>query len=330
MANKPTEKSSELDIDKFNQAMRASPEYQAFLRQEGLVDSGRGVKMNKDQRKRLAASMGGLPEGMEIDGGGNVDTKGFNWKKWGPMIAAGAAMAIPGVGPAVLAGLKAAGTGVAAGVGKAASAVGSAASAATGGGAGAGAGGGLGGWAGLADIAGKGLGAISQAQASNRGARAAGQLDYDQNVIAAEREYNSALNDRQREDRDERGDAWRRLQQAEYVLNRQAGTAPGYLADTPYYKTGTKATTEGERQGAEGLKREVMLRLMEGSQLPDVQRAAITPRDEFNKNLKPSAWETIAGYAQPVLQGLEQLPGRGRGPMTELPDYLDPDYDWRQ
>lgn len=100
------------------------------------------------------------------------------------------------------------------------------------------------------------LGNLSHSMANNRDAGMAASLDRDQINIH-----------RQDEDRREREDSWRKLNQADYAS--QAGPITPYVRgearNMPGYTPG-----ENVAKGAKGLQTEVLKRLTEGSQLPPV------------------------------------------------------------
>lgn len=74
----PTRQTSEVDLDKWNQALRASPGYQTFMHSIGNDGSGR-VKLSRgqqDQLEKVLAKAGvPVPSGMHIDQGGNLNQK---------------------------------------------------------------------------------------------------------------------------------------------------------------------------------------------------------------------------------------------------------------
>ena len=114
-------------INQFNEQLRASPQYAAWMRAQG-IDPSKPIRLSDSQRKAFAtylASHGvALPRGAEIDPAGNANEgEGFGKqaKRWGPVVGAAAlaAFGIPGVMPglftggATAAGATAAGTGAA-------------------------------------------------------------------------------------------------------------------------------------------------------------------------------------------------------------------------
>lgn len=130
----------------------------------------------------------------------------------------------------------------------------------------------------LGQAAGAGLAGIANAGANNRGEALNANLTADQ----------MALN-REVENRAERNDVWKKIQQTQYMQNR-----PGYVpkAGLPTYGIASGPTTATEKQAASGLEQELLKRLLGGSQLP------VT---DVNKYTKPGVFERIASYAAPVM-----------------------------
>jgi hypothetical protein len=141
---------------------------------------------------------------------------------------------------------------------------------------------GTGGLAGtIMDIAGTGLGAISQAKATNRGEKLGGQMDLEQLLMARESQ-GAGL----------QSDAWRKLLAAQRVVN------PGPRPQLSPYSIAPRQATQAELTGADALTRDVLARLS-GPQRP----LAVDP-----KLLDPGLMEQIAGYASPVLKTLSRIP----------------------
>lgn len=86
----PTRKTSEADLNTWNQQLRASEVYQQFMRRNGLPTNGR-VKLSRSQQaaleRDLAAAGVKIPSGMHIDQGGNANQK----NRTGRNVAIGAA-----------------------------------------------------------------------------------------------------------------------------------------------------------------------------------------------------------------------------------------------
>lgn len=110
-------------LDQFNDAMRASPGWRAFMQRVGQPLDGRPIHLTEGQRKALTSELRRagfmLPDGVEIDPAGNVnqDNTGFFEKTSVRIgIASAAALATAGaLGWGPLAGLLSSGGGQAAG-----------------------------------------------------------------------------------------------------------------------------------------------------------------------------------------------------------------------
>jgi len=150
-------------------------------------------------------------------------------------------------------------------------------------------------------------GGLASGRASNRGTAAA--LSVDQQRLALEGDQ-TRIN-QQAENRTERGDAWKKLLNADYTLNSK-GHTPATLTSQ---FTGTRALpsfgiartggpSEAVTQGATGLQSEVLKRLTSGSQLPGV-----TATPDLSQYAKPGIWERILGIAAPVATGLGSIYG---------------------
>ncbi|MGE3278037.1 MAG: hypothetical protein AB7O67_23240 [Vicinamibacterales bacterium] len=124
----PTRKTSERDLDLWNQQFRASDVYQNFMKSHGLPTNGRvklSDQMQEALERALAQSGVRIPDGMHIDQGGNLNQKNNLWRN----VGIGAA-----VTGATLTGLGAAGIGPMSGVFGAGGAAGAAGSAGAAGG----------------------------------------------------------------------------------------------------------------------------------------------------------------------------------------------------
>jgi hypothetical protein len=151
------------------------------------------------------------------------------------------------------------------------------------------AGGAAGGWGGLARAAGSKflngrgisniLGAASGSMANNRGAGIAAGLDADQ--VATQR---------QAENRTERDDAWKRLQNADYAQHTQGYTNPRGLPSFGIARTGPMGADV--LKGSQGLEDEAMRRLVDGPQ--------IRPLTDVEKKSKMGGWEKFMNIAGPV------------------------------
>src|SRR3990167_5415099 len=102
-----TRRTSEGDLDTYNRDWRQSSIYQDFLRANGLVDTGRGVKLTRGQQRALEdrAREAGIriPSGFHIDQGGNFNqTNRLGKYATIGAAAAGTLFGIPGGGPGLL------------------------------------------------------------------------------------------------------------------------------------------------------------------------------------------------------------------------------------
>lgn len=243
-------KVNEAALNTFNQNLRSNEGYRSFL-QNDLGFTGplfeAGFHLSDDQRKKAAdwvrANYGGLPDAgrrMEIDSSGNVNQdEGFSkyatdWKTYAAIAAGLTGAGALGFGP--LSGVLSSGAAAGSGASTAASGLvpnaGSALTAALSGsapvissGATSMASGGflpfLGKLAGnkALGVAGDALGSISDKMSSNRGAQAALTLDAEERRQAGEKSLIEALIAKAVEQRAQAGDAWKRMQQADFVSN---------------------------------------------------------------------------------------------------------------
>lgn len=132
MSTVPTRRTSEMTLDQWNQAFRASAPYQAWMASHGKVDTGRGVQLSdreRDQFERDMAAIGIVPpSGMKFDNAGNLNQR----NTLGRNLAIGAA-----VGAGALTGFGLAGMGPLSGLGGGAAAAGAGGATAAGSGMGA-------------------------------------------------------------------------------------------------------------------------------------------------------------------------------------------------
>lgn len=153
----------------------------------------------------------------------------------------------------------------------------------------------------IAAAAGSAMSAAAKAKAANRGQQLQASVDQDRLRL-----------DRQAEDRAERGDAWQKLQNAAYILNEAKPYTPPSLTGVrgtytlPTFgiarSTGPSAS---ELAGATGLEREVLRRLVGGSQLP--------PLTDISKYTKMGGWEKFFNIAGPALGALGSAKFGGGG-----------------
>jgi hypothetical protein len=139
----------------------------------------------------------------------------------------------------------------------------------------------------LLDAAGNMLSEGAQASAANRGSQIDTLMDQERLRMGA-----------RTEDRANRGDLWRQMQQAAYVGSGGQGyAAPTIVGRTglkslPQFGFGPRGSTDAEMRGAAGLSSEALGRLEGG------------PREEFTidpKLMKGSIWEKLAGFGGAAL-----------------------------
>lgn len=147
----------------------------------------------------------------------------------------------------------------------------------------------------------RGLGAYSEAAANNRGAEFGGQALMEQAITNRDREFHTALINREQEGRDSGNDAWRRLMAAERTLS------PGPRPQLSPYSVAPRQVTEAERTGAEAMRAEVMARLQGGNPLPQIQQRPLAMDPSL---LKPGTAEKVSGWLSPILSGAGRLFGR--------------------
>lgn len=304
MADMQNDEKAQNDL---NIQLKSAPWYQNWLRSQGQ-DPNR-VKLNDAQRKQLTqiAQQNGvkLPQGVQFDPSGNANNlHGFagqpGWLK--ALEIGGAATAGAAFGGPALLGALGSGGGAGAGAATAATGAGLTGPSAAGITAASLGGGGVvgpsaGGFSALSGLlggkalgaAGTAISAASNSAAHNRGVTLDANLTGDQLAV-----------NRQAEDRTERDDAFKRLQQADYLANRTQGYQAPTLHGQPLYDPGFgyKASTPTEVSGANGMRDELLKRLQGGSQLP------VTDVNQFTK---PSTAERIGGYAAPAFSVLGGL-----------------------
>lgn len=339
----PGKKTNEVSLDAWNQAFRSSPEYVEFMQSIGVDPSG-PIRLSDSQReqfKRYLQTKGiALPSGMEIDPAGNLNqNEGVGKYATNPWVLGGLAagsMLIPGVGPAVLGGLKSAGAGIgkAVGIGGGAGGAGSAAGTATG----AAAGGSLydkilRGGSTVADLLGAGrdvLGASADTAAHNRGVAMDAQQAEALFNLKQDEDYRNALIAREREGRESGTDAQRKLQQAEYIANNQGYspisiTTGGQSRKLPAYGFGPTQSTEAEKAGAVGIRGEALKRLEGGNQLPAIPE----PIPFEFEDKEPSTFEEIAQWTVPGLSIWEAIERARKGRKTQPVPFGGND-DWME
>lgn len=140
--------------------------------------------------------------------------------------------------------------------------------------------------------AGAGLGAISQAQASNRGEKFGGQMDLERLLMERDQQFFNNTLAREQDGRAGQSDAFRKLLAASHVSN------PGPRPQLSPYSIAPRQASEAELSGADALTQQVLARLQGGNPIaaPQMRPTSVDP-----KLLNPGLFERIAGYASPVL-----------------------------
>lgn len=297
--NKFTRGTQEDEVDRYNQWMRSQP----WWNQARAGNQGDWTDQQKQALENSLRANGiVLPSDFHIDEGGNFNQKSRVKRNIGIGLAVGGAalggLGLAGLGPlGGLGGAAGAGSGAAAGGSSVLSTTvptiagsnlaggtitGAGLSALGGGGGGVGnVLGGIGKFMGgrTGQALGAGLAGIARAGAQNRGAELNAQLTREQLDL-----------NRAAENRAERGDVWKKIQQSQYLQNRTPYQArPGL----PTFGTTRGATTDVERQGAQAMEQELLRRLLNGSSLP--------PPTDVSRYTKPGVFERIAGYTAPVI-----------------------------
>lgn len=145
------------------------------------------------------------------------------------------------------------------------------------------------------DAIGAGLGAFSQGQAQNRGAKFQGQMDLEQLLMARDQQgFNNAIA-REQEGRAGSSDALRKLFATGHLLN------PGARPQLSPYSVAPRQASDAERTGASALQAEVLARLQGGNPIAQFQQR---PLSVDPKLLNAGVLERIFGAAAPVLTAL--------------------------
>lgn len=159
----------------------------------------------------------------------------------------------------------------------------------------------------LLSIGGQAISAAGAGAAKNRGEKLSAQQTQDQINLG-----------REASDRASRGDAWKQLQHADYTLGKGATgySNPQGLPSFGIARTGDLSPEM--RQGAEGMRAEVLKRLTGGSQLP--------PGADVNGLTKSSGWEKLASVLGPSASILGGMNDSHNQPTTlpELEQYKKP------
>ncbi len=146
---------------------------------------------------------------------------------------------------------------------------------------------------------GAGIGAVSQGKAQNRGEKLSGQFDLEQMLMARDSDLFNRQVGREEEGRTSGNDAWKRLMQAQHVIN--PGPRPQLAGK---YSIAPRQSTEAELSGADAMTREVMARLQGGNPIAEQRERpmAIDP-----KLLDPGMLERILGYGSMGLSAVGAL-----------------------
>ena len=154
------------------------------------------------------------------------------------------------------------------------------------------------------DVAGAGLGAISQSEASNRGTKLGAQMDLERLLMGRDLGYQDMRMSREQEGRASGADAWRRLLAAQHTIS------PGARPQLSPYSIAPRQATGAERQGADAMTQEVMARLLGGNPIPQVQERPM----QIDTDLMNPGWlERLTGYAAPALSAYGRLRQPSRG-----------------
>lgn len=182
----------------------------------------------------------------------------------------------------------------------------------------------------VAGTLGAGLGAQSQASATNRGQQFTGQLDMarllsERDIMQAKLRAdadNDFVNNtlaREKDGRAGREDAWRKLLSAQRVTNPDPG--PG-TSLTPY-AVARRQPTHAETTGATALSEDVRNRLITGNPLPEVTRrgSGLTydPLSTLDPRLlQAGAGERASGWLGATLSAYERLGNRSQPGSRQL------------
>jgi hypothetical protein len=163
------------------------------------------------------------------------------------------------------------------------------------------------------DAAGRGLGAIGQTQAHNRGVELDAMMAGDEMKLAAERERRAS-----------EGDLMKKLQTAEYLKGGGMGEQAPVLSVSGKplgkFDFGVRPPTEAEVSMAGELESQLMERLKNPTQLSD-----------YESKMKPGGMETAMNWLSPILSTGGAMMGAGKynGPKptsqtpTPVPEPLD-------
>lgn len=336
-----TRGTSEQELDQWNRALRSSDLYQNFLKQQGLVDSGRGVTMSRDQQAALEATLkqNGIQiptKDFQIDQGGNLNQGNRLVRNLaiGAGVAAGGYLAAPYIAGALGAGggAGAAGTVTGEGLGTGALLAGEGGAAGMGlGGAGLGLGAagsgvltGAGGAAStlgtVANIAGKAgstygkvsdllsgagsaVGAATNAAAGNRATDAQLGLAANGQNIQGQSAFENELMARTKEEDSQRSQALKDVYRQSYATNRVAGlnNTQGLTKYSPEY---LKALEDLKNQGTAKLSRASATDT--GSMTPLSPYKPYVPSAQPSGS--PSTYEQVGNWLGPGLKIASMIP----------------------
>lgn len=140
------------------------------------------------------------------------------------------------------------------------------------------------------------LGSRAQTGANNRGALLEALLAEEAIGGQNDNNYYDNLTARSVEDRASQTDAWRKLQQGDYVAQ---GTGPQTPMLSPYSKAITPRTSPELMAGAEALRTAAQNRLVNGSPLPAITRRTFTaPDDVLHPGTAEKIFDTGSSLAQ--------------------------------
>lgn len=163
--------------------------------------------------------------------------------------------------------------------------------------------------------AGAGLGAASQASASNRGTQIDVGLTQQQLQDQATRDWYNELVQQAQTGDSTRANAWKDLLHAAYVKN---WVQPASGVFSPYTKPLTPPSADA-KAGANGVIAEAMNRLNNGNPIPTPTKPNIVVDPKL---MKPSVWEELSGALGPALTAYAGATKRG----TATPGFNVSDY----
>jgi hypothetical protein len=154
---------------------------------------------------------------------------------------------------------------------------------------------------------GAGLGAASQASATNRGEQFSGQALLEQLLQQRDSQFQNQTIAREQEGRASGTDAWRKL------LASQRTLSPSTRPSLSPYSVGQRQATDTERQGASAMSAEVMARLQGGNPMAPVTQRPLAMDPSL---LNAGGFEKTAGWLSPILAFLGQQKSQQQPPGT--------------